>query len=134
MLFQKKELGKQHSKGSNFEFRSEVDMNNLYLVKVNFFSNSIRKIPPCSKTEAGMRYSPHFVVKGDGEYLGVTFVDMDNCVFDKEFDTIVVSVYEGVGYHKLVKGTEFSIMEGPHIVGNGIVEEACEGNHYKLLV
>ena len=98
-------------------------MKDYYWVNVKFFSYSIRKNLPCFK---GVRYSPHLVVKGDGEYLGVTFVDGDVCVFDKEIEAIVVSVYEGVGYHKLVKGTKFLVMEGPHIVGEGIVMEVFE--------
>ena len=108
---------------SEFEVYSEDDMNELYWVKVKFFSNSIRKNPPCFNAEMGIRYSPHLVVKGDEEYLGVTFADGDACVYDKEIDAIVVSLYEGVGYHKLVKGAEFLIMEGPHIVGEGIVKD-----------
>lgn len=100
-------------------------MNELYWLKVKFFSNSMGKNPPCLciNAEMGIRYSPHLVVKGDEEHLGVTFVDGDACVYDKEIDAIVVSLYEGVGYHKLVKGAEFLIMEGPHIVGEGIVED-----------
>ena len=57
------------------------------------------------------------------EYLGETFADEDACVYDKEINAIVVSLYEGAGYHKLVKGAEFLIMEGPHIVGEGIVKD-----------
>ena len=67
------------------------------------------------------RYSPHLVIKGDDEYLGVTFVEGAVCEYDKEMDAIIELIYEGVGYYKLVKGAEFSIMEGPHIVGEGIV-------------
>lgn len=103
-------------------------MNDLYLLKVKFFSDSIRKKPPCFKTETGMRYSPHLVVKGDGEYLGVTFTDGDEGVFDKEIYALAVSVYEGVGYHKLVKDTEFLIVEGPHTVGEGIVKDVHKDN------
>lgn len=36
-----------------------------------------------------IRYSPHLVVKGDEEYLGVTFVDGDDCVYDKEMETLI---------------------------------------------
>ena len=97
-------------------------MHDLYLVKVKFFSNSIREKPPCINLEMEVRYSPHLVVKGDIEYLGVSFVDGNIGVFDKEIDAIVVSIYEGVSYHKLVKDTEFWIVEGPHIVGEGIVK------------
>ena len=67
-------------------------------------------------------------MKDDGEYLGVTFLDGDVCVFDKEIDAIVVSIYEGVGYYKLVKDVEFLVMEGSHIVGEGIVKEILEEN------
>ncbi len=104
-------------------------MHNLYLVKVKFFSSSIRKNLPCFKADTGIRYSPHFVVKGDEEYLGVSFVDGDACEYDKEIDVIVVSLYDGVGYHKLIKCAEFLIMEGPHIVGEGMVEDVSERRH-----
>lgn len=97
-----------------------------YWVEVKFFSNSIRKKPPCFKADTGIRYSPHFVVKGDGEYLGVSFENGDICVYDKEIEAIVVPLYEGVGYHKLVKGAEFLIMEGPHVVGEGVVRDVVK--------
>ncbi len=84
-------------------------MNDFYLIKVIFFANSIRKNLPRFNADRGIRYSPHLVIKGNEEYLGVTFVDGDACVYDKEIDAMVVSVYEGVGYHKLVKGAEFFI-------------------------
>ncbi len=113
------------------EFYSVEDMNDLYLVKVKYFSNSIRKKPPCLKPEKGMRYSPHFVVKGDEEYLGVTFTDGDESVFDKEIYALAVSIYEGVGYHKLVNDAEFLIMEGPYIVGEGVVKEVYKDNYYE---
>lgn len=98
-------------------------MNDFYLVRVKFFQNSIREKLPCFSADMG-RYSPHLVVKGDDEYLGVNFVDGGACEFDKENDMIVESIYEGVGYHKLVEGAEFFIMEGPHVVGEGIVEDS----------
>ena len=103
-----------------FEFFSEEDMQDLYFVKVKFYSNSIRKKPPC--IDRG-RYSPHLVVEGDIEYLGVTFVDGNISVFDNETDAIVVAPYDAVGYHKLVKDAKFLIKEGPHTVGEGIVED-----------
>ena len=97
-------------------------MQDLYFVKVKFYSNSIRKELPCIDSNRG-RYSPHFVIDGDIEYLGVTFVDGNISLFDMETDAIVVAPYDGVGYHKLVKGVKFLIKEGPHTVGEGIVED-----------
>ena len=105
-------------------------MQDLYLVKVKFFSNSTRETPPCINPEMEKWYSPHLIVKGDREYLGVRFVDGNISVFDEEIDAIVVSLYEGVGYHKLVKDTEFLIMEGPHTVGEGLVEEVHKGEFF----
>lgn len=102
-------------------------MQDLYFVKVKFYSNSIRKALPVLTANSG-RYSPHFVVEGDIEYLGVTFVDGDVSVFDKETDAIVITPYDGVGYHKLVKGAKFLIKEGPHTVGEGIVEDIYKDN------
>lgn len=98
-------------------------MNYFYLVRVKFFSNSIRKNLSCFNADLRTRYSPHLVIKGDDEYLAVNFVDGAVCEYDKENDAVVESIYEGVGYYKLVKGAEFLIMEGPHIVGEGIVKD-----------
>lgn len=86
------------------------------VVKVTFFSDSVRKAPPYLHD-----YRPHFVVEGDEEYLGVCFIDGAACTFDKEVEAIALPVYEGVGYDKLTVHTLFSIMEGGNIVGEGIV-------------
>lgn len=81
-------------------------MNNFYLVRVKFFSNSIRKNLSYFNTDVRTRYSPHLIIKGDNEYLGVTFVEGTVCECDKENDAVVESIYKGVGYYKLVKGAE----------------------------
>lgn len=95
-------------------------MQDLYFVKVKFYSNSIRKEPPCI---ARGRYSPHLIVDGDIEHLGVTFVEGNISVFDTETDAIVVTPYDGIGYYKLVKDAKFLIKEGSHTVGEGFVED-----------
>ncbi len=124
MVFKiKKKASFLNENNREVEIYCEEDMNESYWVRVKFFSNSIRKKPPCFKLDKGIRYSPHLVVRGDGEYLGVSFEDGDVCAFDEEVDAIVVPLYENVDYNKLVKDVEFSIMEGPHIVGEGIVKE-----------
>lgn len=98
-------------------------MNDLYLVRVKFFSNSIKK-SLSNFNAVKTRYSPHLVIKGDYEYLGVTFSDDGaNYEYDKEINVLVESIYDGMGYYKLVEGAEFLIMEGPHIVGEGIVKD-----------
>lgn len=95
-------------------------MQDLYFVKVKFYSNGIRKNPPCID---GGRYSPHLVVEGDIEYLGVIFVEGNVSGFNNEVDAIAIGPYDGVGYHKLVKDAKFLIKEGPHTVGEGVVED-----------
>lgn len=98
-------------------------MNDLYLVRVKFFSNSNKK-NLSNFNAVRTRYSSHLVIKGDDEYWGVTFVDDGaDYEYDKEIDVLVESIYDGVGYYKLVEGAEFLIMEGPHIVGEGIVKD-----------
>ena len=97
-------------------------MKATFFLKVKFMSNSVRKAPPCLHVTEKGRYSPHLVVKDDEEYLGVTFVQGKSVEFDEETDAIAMAIYEDVGYDKLVKGAEFFIMEGPHIVGEGRVE------------
>ena len=57
---------------------------------------------------------------------------IDECRrYAEENDMIVESIYEGVGYHKLVEGAEFFIMEGPHVVGEGIVTDSCKEKEWK---
>ena len=70
------------------------------------------------------KYYPHFVVKGDTEYLGVNFIDgPDPVPFNKKVLASVSTIYDGVNYDKLTKGTAFFIMEGGRVVGEGEVEE-----------
>lgn len=95
-------------------------MRDLYFVKVKFYSNSIRKKPPCINRG---RYSPHLIVDGDTELLGVTFIEGNISVFDTETDAIIVAAYDSVGYYKLVKNVRFLIKEGPHTMGEGFVED-----------
>ena len=97
-----------------------MDLNFAIIVTVTFFANGRRNGPPC--LEGGI-YLPHFVVKGDQEYLGVRFVAGDFCEFDKEVNAIVLPIYENVSYDKLTLHTTFYIMEGDNVVGEGIVNE-----------
>lgn len=87
-------------------------------VYVTFFEGARKSTPRLS----GGRYCPHFVVKGDSEYLGVRFTEGTECVFGSEAYAEVLPMYEGVGYHKLKLGVTFLIMEGGRAVGEGIVD------------
>lgn len=87
---------------------------------VTFFSKK-RRTPP--NLNNGMYY-PHFVIKGTEEYLGINFIDGEDVIFDKP------PVYETVDYSALQAGTEFFIMEGGNIVGEGIVKEIFQHKPY----
>lgn len=95
-----------------------MDLDFTIFVTVTFFSSK-RKTAPCLQSES---YRPHFVVKGDDEYLGVCFIDGAACAFDKVIPAAVLPIYEGVGYEKLKPRTQFLIMEGGNMVGEGTVE------------
>lgn len=97
-----------------------MDLNFILYVSVKFYSGK-RKQPPVF---INGQYCPHFVVKGDTEYLGVSFIDGDYPVcFDTEYRVFVLPIYEGINYEKLMKGTTFFIMEGSNMVGEGSVED-----------
>ena len=100
-------------------------MNNLdftLICAVTFFSKK-RKTPP---NLTNGKYNPHLVIKGDTEYLGVTFIDGEEVIFDKEIIASALPLYEGVDYSGLTEGTKFMIMEGGNIVGEGIVNEVFQ--------
>lgn len=69
------------------------------------------------------KYCPHLVIKGSEQLLGVNFIDGEDVIFDKEIGANVLPLYETVDYSTLKVGTEFLIMEGGNIVGEGIVKE-----------
>jgi len=82
-----------------------------------FFAGA-RKEPPY-----GWRYSPHFVVKGTKDYLGVSLTFLEKREFGARVVSEVELLYEGVDYIKLAKGAPFFIMEGAKTVGEGVIIE-----------
>jgi translation elongation factor Tu len=93
---------------------------------VTFFSKK-RRTPP--NLNNGMYY-PHFVIKGTEKYLGINFIDGEDVIFDKEIGANTLLLYETVDYSALQAGTEFFIMEGGNIVGEGIVKEIFQHKPY----
>ena len=69
------------------------------------------------------KYCPHLVIKGSEQLLGVNFIDGEDIIFDKQIRANALPVNEAVDYSILQEGTEFLIMEGSTIVGEGIVKE-----------
>ena len=93
---------------------------------VTFFSKK-RTSPP--NLNIGTFY-PHFVIKGTEAYLGINFIDGEEVIFDKQIGANALPIYETVDYSTLQAGTEFFIMEGGNIVGEGIVKEIFQHKPY----
>ena len=90
----------------------------ILYVEVIFWSGK-RKNPP---SLISGKYSPHFLVKGKSEYLGVCFLDGTECFFDKVVFGNVQPLYsDTIDYSSLADNTEFLIYEGEKIVGKGKV-------------
>jgi translation elongation factor EF-Tu-like GTPase len=84
-----------------------------------------RRTPICLSTDSLAHYRPHFrVCDGDGEYLGVEFIDGpdDPVVPGGSTYATVRFIYEPeVCYDALVVGAQFEVMEGSRVVGTGQV-------------
>ena len=93
---------------------------------VTFFSKK-RRTPPNLNNE---KYSPRIVVKGTKEHLEFNFIDGEDVIFDRPIRTNALPVNEDVDYSSLQEGTEFFIMEGGNIVGEGIVKEIFQHKPY----
>ena len=94
---------------------------------VTFFSKK-RSIPPNLNNG---QYCPHLVIKGSEQLLGVNFVDGEDVIFDKPIRANALPVNEDIDYSALQAGTEFFIMEGRNIVGEGIVKEIFQHKPYR---
>ena len=86
---------------------------------VTFF-NEKRRTPPNLNNG---KYWPHLVIKGSAQQLGVNFIDGEDVIFDKSIRANALPVDEDIDYSALQEGTEFLIVEGSAIVGEGIVKE-----------
>lgn len=86
---------------------------------VTFFSKR-RRTPPNLNNG---KYCPRLVIKGSNQMLGVNFIDGEDVIFDRPIRTNALPVNEDIDYSALQVGTEFFIIEGSTIVGEGIVKE-----------
>ena len=93
---------------------------------VTFFSKK-RSTPPSLNNG---KYCPHLVIKGSDQLLGVNFIDGEDDIFDKPIRANAVPVNEDIDYSDLQAGTEFLIMEGSNVVGEGIVKEIFQHKPY----
>lgn len=86
---------------------------------VTFFSKK-RRTPPNLNNG---KYCPRLVIKGSNQMLGVNFIDGEDVIFERPIRTNALPVNEDIDYSALQVGTEFFIIEGSTIVGEGIVKE-----------
>ncbi len=89
-------------------------------VTVRFLSHQEggRKHPPSLPG-----FMPHFVVPPSREMLGIAFIDGPNDILPNDDATATVRcLYEPlVSYDALQVGTRFQTVEGPRLIGSGIV-------------
>ena len=93
---------------------------------VNFFSK--RRRTPQNLNNG--KYCSHLVIKGSEQLLVVNFIDGEDVIFDKLIRAHALPVNEDIDYSALQAGTEFFIMEGGNIVGEGIVKEIFQHKPY----
>lgn len=76
------------------------------------------------------KYCSHLVIKGSAQQLEVNFIDGEDVIFDQPIRANAVPVNEDIDYSALQVGTEFLILEGSAIVGEGIVKEIFQHKPY----
>ena len=94
---------------------------------VTFFSKK-RRTPPNLNNG---KYCSHLVIKGSEQLLVVNFIDGEDVIFDQPIRANALPVNEDVDYSSLQVGTEFLIMEGSLIVGEGLVKEIFQHTPYE---
>lgn len=93
---------------------------------VTFFTEK-RRTPPNLNNG---KYCPHLGIKGSDQLLGVNFIDGEDVIFDQPIRANALPVNEDIDYSDLQAGTEFLIMEGGNVVGEGIVKEIFQHKPY----
>ncbi len=93
---------------------------------VTFFSKKRSTSPNLNNG----KYCPHLVIKGSEQQLEVNFIDGEDVIFDQPIRANGLPVNEDIDYSALQDGTEFLILEGGNIVGEGIVKEIFQHKPY----
>lgn len=104
---------------SNLDFTSSCT--------ITFFNKKMTNSPNLNNG----KYSTHIVVKGTKESFEVNFIDGEDVIFDKPIRANALPVNEELDYSSLQVGTEFLIMEGSLIVGEGLVKEIFQHTPYE---
>ena len=94
---------------------------------VTFFSKKLTNPPNLNNG----KYRPHIVVKGTEEHLEVNFIDGEDVIFNQPIRANALPINEDVDYSSLQEGTEFLIVEGSTVVGEGLVKEIFQHEPHK---
>ena len=95
------------------------DLDFTIFCTVTFFSKKRRNPPNLNNG----KYCPHLVIKDSDQLLGVNFIDGEDVIFNKKIRANALPLHETIDYSALQAGTEFFVMEGGNIVGEGIVKD-----------
>ena len=93
---------------------------------VTFFNKKMASPPNLNNG----KYNSHIVVKGTKENLEINFIDGEDVIFDNPIRANALPVNEDIDYSALQAGTEFLIMEGSDVVGEGLVKEIFHHKPY----
>ena len=96
-----------------------IDLDFTICCTVTFYSK--KRCTPPNLTNG--KYCPHLVIKGSNQQLGVNFIDGEDGIFDKPIRANALPVNEDIDYSALQVGSEFLIMEGSAIIGEGLVKK-----------
>ena len=94
---------------------------------VIFFNKKITNQPNLNNG----KYSPEIVVKGTEGHIKINFIDGEDVIFDQPIRANALPINEDVDYSSLQEGTEFLIVEGSAIVGEGLVKEIFQHEPHK---
>lgn len=106
-----------------------LEMSNLDFTiscTITFFNKKMTSPPNLNNG----KYCPQLVIKGSEQQLGVNFIDGEDVNFDKPIHANALPVDEDIDYSALQVDTEFLILEGSVIVGEGIVKEIFQHKPY----
>ena len=94
---------------------------------ITFFSKKKTNLPNLNNG----KYSPHIVVKGTEEPLKINFIDGEDVIFEQPIRANALPVNENLDYSSLQVGTDFLIMKGSLIVGEGLVKKIFQHTPYE---
>ena len=96
-----------------------IDLDFTICCTVTFFTEKKRTPPNLNNG----KYCPHLVIKSSEQLLDVNFINGEDGIFDKPIRANALPVNEDIDYSALQVGSEFLIVEGSAIVGEGLVKE-----------